>query len=313
MGDITVIGGGVSGLSCARSLQLAGYDVRIVTRDLPQHTASMAAGAVWSGSGLDRRSRPWAAATLEHFQRQIEIAGSGVTLQRMREVYGQKVPDPWYRERLPFFQRLSKHEMRPGLIDGYLMDVPMVAPPIYLEYLRQQFQSAGGRIERRKVESLVELADEAGGLLVNCTGVGARDLAKDERVYPIRGQTLLLAAQGIRVGYMDNEAVDHIFPRADGVLVGGVKDAGNWNQALDPALSADIIERCARIDRRLADAEVLRGFVGLRPGRDQVRLEAEALANGGTVIHNYGHGAVGYTLSWGCAQAVTALAQSVLT
>jgi len=313
MADITVIGSGVSGLSCARSLQLAGYDVHIVTRELPQHTTSVAAGAAWSGSGLDRRSRAWAAVTLEHFQRQIEIAGSGVTLQRMREVYGHKVPDPWYRERLPFFQRLSKHELRPGLIDGYLMDVPMVAPPIYLEYLREQFQSAGGRIETRGVASQDAVADEAAGLLVNCTGVGARDLAKDERVYPIRGQTLLLDAQGIRVGYMDNEAVDHIFPRADGVLIGGVKDAGNWNQALDPALSDDIIERCAQIDRRLANAEVLRGFVGLRPGRDEVRLEAQRLANGATVIHNYGHGAVGYTLSWGCAQAVTALARDVLS
>ena len=191
------------------------------------------------------------------------------------------------------------------------MDVPMVAPPLYLQNLSDQFLAAGGRMETRTVESLDDLANQA-RLLINCTGVGAREVAKDEGVYPIRGQTMLVEAPAIRVGYMDNDSVDHIFPRADGVLIGGVKVKGDWNQALDPALSANIIERCSQIERSLADAKVLREFVGLRPGRDEVRLEVELLSTGSTVIHNYGHAAVGYTLSWGCAQEVAALAQSLL-
>ncbi|MDE2635223.1 MAG: FAD-dependent oxidoreductase [Chloroflexota bacterium] len=308
MSQVIVIGSGVIGLSSARCLQLAGYDVRIVTRELPLATTSVAAGAVWSGSDLDGRSRDWARATLEQFLSLTEEAESGVTLQRMREVYAEAVPDPWYRELLPFFQRLSKHEMRGGLIGGYLMDVPMVAPPIYLKRLHDQFLAAGGRLEQRKVDSLEELAGEA-SLLVNCTGVGARELAKDDSVYPLRGQTMLTDAQGIRVGYMDNNAVNHIFPRADGVLIGGVKVKGDWNRQLDPAISADIMRRCSRIEKRLAGAKVLQEFVGLRPGRDEARLEVEQLANGGKVIHNYGHAAVGYTLSWGCALEVAALAR----
>ena len=129
----------------------------------------------------------------------------------------------------------------------------------------------------------------------------------------MRGQTALLDARGIRVGYMDNETVDHIFPRADGVLIGGIKDEGNWNQELEPGLLDKMIERCAKIESGLAQAKVLREFVGLRPGRAEVRLEIETLADGSAVIHNYGHGAVGYTLSWGCAQEVTELAQSHLS
>ena len=241
-------------MSSARCLQLAGYDVRIVTRELPLQTTSVAAGAVWSGSDLDGRSRDWARATLNQFLSLTEQANSGVTLQRMREVYAQKVPDPWYRELLPFFQRLSKHEMRGGLISGYLMDVPMVAPPIYLERLHDQFVAAGGRLELRTVESLEELAREA-PLLVNCTGVGAREVANDDSVYPIRGQTILTDAQGIRVGYMDNSSVDHIFPRADGVLIGGVKVKGDWNRQLDPAISADIFKRVSKVEKRLAGAK----------------------------------------------------------
>ncbi len=308
MREVIVIGSGVIGLSAARCLQLSGYDVRIITRELPLATTSVAAGAMWSASGLEGRGRNWAAVTLQHLLPLTKEANSGITLQRMREVYAEKVPDPWYRDRLPFFQRLSKHELRGRLVDGYLMDVPMVAPPIYLERLRDQFLGAGGKLEERTIETLDELVYEA-PLLVNCSGVGARDLANDEAVYPLRGQTMLLDAAGIRVGYMDNEAIDHIFPRADGVLIGGVKVKGDWNRQLDPAIAADIMRRCTSIEKRLAKAKVLREFVGLRPGRDEVRLELEWLDDGGAVIHNYGHAAVGYTLSWGCAQEVVALAE----
>ena len=308
MPQIIVIGSGVIGLSSARCLQLAGYDVRIVTREMPLETTSVAAGAMWSASDLVGRSRDWAIASLDHFLPLTKEANSGVTLQRMREVYSENVPDPWYRDRLPFFQRLSKHELRGGLIDGYLMDTPMVAPPIYLRRLHDQFLAAGGQLETRNVATLAELAGEA-SLLVNCSGVGARELADDKAVYPLRGQTMLLEAAGIRVGYMDNSAIDHIFPRADGVLIGGVKVKGDWNRQVDPTIAADIRERCTRIEKRLADAKVVREFVGLRPGRAEPRLELERLANGGAVIHNYGHGSVGYTLSWGCAEEVVALAE----
>ena len=129
----------------------------------------------------------------------------------MREVYAEKVPDPWYRERLPFFQRLSKHELRGALIGGYLMDVPMITPPIYLQRLHDQFLAAGGTVEIREIESLDDLAGEA-PLLVNCSGVGAREVANDAAVYPIRGQTMLLDASGIRVGYMDHERHQSYFP-----------------------------------------------------------------------------------------------------
>ncbi len=307
MPEIIVIGSGVIGLSAARRAQLAGYDVGIITRDPPQATTSLAAGAMWSASDLHGRARRWSAATLDYLLPLTKAPGSGVTLQRMREVYAAKAPDPWYRDRLPFFQRLSKHELRGGLTGGYLMDVPMVAPPIYLQRLLDQFLAAGGSLETRTLESLDELRGDA-PLLVNCTGVGAREIARDKSVYPIRGQTMLLDAPGIRVGYMDNERVDHIFPRADGVLIGGVKAKNDWNRQLDPAIAADIRRRCSAIERRLAAAPLLREFVGLRPGRDEVRLELERLDDGRAVIHNYGHGSVGFTLSWGSADEAIALA-----
>ncbi len=310
MATIIVIGSGVIGLSSARCLQIAGFSVRILTREMPLETTSVAAGAVWSGSALSGRSRDWAAASLRHFLPLTEQPGSGVILQRMREVYAEPVPDPWYADMLPAFERVPPRDLPAGLVDGYLMDTPMIAPPIYLQVLHDQFLAAGGIIEARDVESLDEAAAEA-DLLVNCSGVGARKLADDSAVNPMRGQTMLIDAPEIALGYMDNERVDHIFPRADGVLIGGVKLDGDWRRELDPAIAADIIRRTSRIESGIAAARVQRQFVGLRPGRKQVRLEPERLKGGCPVIHNYGHGSVGYTLSWGCAEAVAALARDL--
>lgn len=312
MSEIIVIGSGVIGLSVACCLQEAGFGVRILTREMPLYTTSVAAGAVWSGSALEGRSRDWAAASLRYFLPLTEQPGSGVILQRMREVYTETVPDPWYRDLLPAFERVPAQDLPTGLVDGYLMDVPMIAPPIYLQVLHDRFLAAGGVIEERSVDSLDEAAAEA-ELLVNCSGIGARQLADDAAVYPMRGQTLLIDAPDIALGYMDNLRVDHIFPRADGVLIGGVKLDGDWQRELDPAISADIIRRTSAIESSIADAKVRREFVGLRPGRAQVRLELERRPSGKAVIHNYGHGSVGYTLSWGCAEEVVDLAQSVLS
>ena len=192
----------------------------------------------------------------------------------MREVYAEAMPDPWYSDLLPAFDRVPASDLPTGLVDGYLMDVPMIAPPIYLQVLHDQFIAAGGVIEERNIDSLNEAAAEA-DLLVNCSGIGARRLADDAAVYPMRGQTMLIDAPDIALGYMDNERVDHIFPRADGVLIGGVKLDGDWRRQLDPAISADIIRRTSKIESGIAEAKVRREFTGLRPGRAQVRLELE--------------------------------------
>ena len=211
MPDIIVIGSGVIGLSAALSLQTAGYQTRILTRDLPPATTSMAAGAMWSASDLDGSLRRWADVSLQRLLPLTEVAESGVTLQRMREVYPAHMPDPWYRHRIPFFKRMDEQRLPEGMLDGYLMDVPMVAPPIYLPYLQREFEAAGGQIDIRTLRSLDELADDA-PLIVNCSGVGARELARDDAVYPIRGQTALVDAPHISEGYMDHSEVTHIFP-----------------------------------------------------------------------------------------------------
>lgn len=311
MPKIIVIGGGVIGLSSALALQQGGYSVRLITRELPQDTTSAAAGAIWAGGGLDGRMRRWADDSLTRFLALCQVPESGVTLQRIQDFrrhYPGAMSLPWFASRLPHCQRIPADELPSGFAAGLWLDVPIVAPPRYLQRLHEQFLAAGGILELRQVDSLDELLDEA-NLVVNCSGVGARKLADDPAVHPIRGQTLLLDAEFER-GFMDDSAFTYLFPRDDGVLLGGTQRLDDWRRQLDESETADILARCAAIEAGVASATVLRERVGLRPGRHVVRLEVERRTNG-AVIHNYGHGGIGFTLSWGCALEVARLVESV--
>ncbi|MCY4070934.1 MAG: FAD-dependent oxidoreductase [Chloroflexi bacterium] len=310
MRKATVIGGGVSGLSSALNLQLAGFDVRILTRDLPQVTASSAAGAVWSGGGVAGRSRTWADDSLSHFLALATRADSGVGLRRMRQVFPQQVSDPWFKDRLPFFAKMPPEELPSGGQDGWIMDVPIVAPPRYLQNLQDQFLGAGGKLEAREVASLDALEGES-RLLVNCTGAWAKYVTPDPEVFPIRGQTLLIDAPQIRSGYMRASDDTYLFPRDDGLLLGGIYQYGSWQAEADAEQTRDILERCSQIEPTVSDAAIIRTAVGIRPGREAVRLEVEKRSRERVVIHNYGHGSIGFTLSWGCALEVLALAQNL--
>jgi D-amino-acid oxidase len=311
MQHITVLGSGVIGLSSAVRLQQAGYAVTIVTRELPEQTTSAAAGAIWWGY-QGGRPRRWSEESLGHFQRLSQQSGSGVLQITLRDVYAEAAAEPWFKDRLDQYRQIPADELPAGYVTGFEMVLPLIEPPVYLRSLRQQFEQAGGTSVIREVDSLETFATED-RLIVHCTGVGARQVAADTRVYPIRGQTVLVEAPSIEQGFMDDEAFTYIFPRTDGVLLGGIAQPGNYSLDPDPDITQEIMERCQQIEPTLGYEAIIGHTVGLRPGRDEVRLEMEQLSSGRTVIHNYGHGAVGFTLSWGCAGEVVELAKQTLS
>ena len=91
------------------------------------------------------------------------------------------------------------------------------------------------------------------------------------------------------------------------MILGGVAQEGNWSLEPTEEDRNFILEKCSKIIPDLKNAEIIEDIVGLRPGRTEVRLEKEQIS-GKTIIHNYGHGGSGVTLSWGCAEEVVELA-----
>ena len=191
--------------------------------------------------------------------------------------------------------------------------------PTYLGYLHARFEAASGRVEAATVRSLPAAGRERGArAVVNCTGAGARDLVPDPSVTPYRGQVVVVANPGISeffIGPADDEAdLVYLFPHGDTAVLGGTEAAGDWNTQPVPALADRILRDCAAVEPRLRGAHILGHRVGLRPFRPQIRLEAEPAADPGEarpadplVVHNYGHGGAGITMSWGCAREAAAL------
>src|SRR5262249_19187312 len=102
----------------------------------------------------------------------------------------------------------------------------------------------------------------------------------------------------------------YALPQPFGLILGGTAREDAWGLDPDPATAEAIVERCARIHPRLADAKILDHRVGLRPARSNVRIEAERLPGGALCVHNYGHGGAAITGWWGCAQDAVQLLEA---
>ena len=322
--EAVVLGGGVSGLSVAIRLREAGLPVTLVTAQLatdddlrpkgagewPPSPCSPRAGAIWYPYRAEPRELVdrWSVETL-HALRAIAAAdpGAGVWDVEMRELFveGQPVPDEGWHAPVGVERAVA------GLPEGYAaalrMRVPFIDTPVYLRWLARRLEALGGTVERRVVHDLGELC-APGRAVVNCTGLGARRLCGDEAVYPVRGQLLRVErpqAAGYSVFDAPTGEVTYVFPRGADCILGGTAEDGVWDETPDPAALDAIRRRCEALEPGVAGLREIERTAGLRPARrGSVRLEAERRGDGCLVVHNYGHGGAGYTLSWGCADEV---------
>ena len=311
--DVIVVGCGVIGLTAAVSLREAGLDADIVTAELPQDTTSSVAAAIWYPYKAypEDRVLSWGRRSYEVFEELSNLPGSGVLMREGVEIWHQQVPDPWWADAVPNVRRCTKEELPSGYRDGHAFVAPIVEMPIYLSYLMNRFAASGGRVKQHTLSSLDEISGEA-RVIVNCVGLGARDLVGDASMHPIRGQIVRVRNPGLERFVLDEdnpEGVTYIVPRSADCILGGTAEEGEWNLEPDPETAKGILHRCAQLEPNLAGAEILEHKVGLRPGRPAIRLEPEHRPPAVTLIHNYGHGGSGITLSWGCAEEVLRLVQ----
>lgn len=301
-----IIGGGVSGLTTAACLIDAGFQVRLVTRELFPQTTSSVAAAVW----YPYRAYPfervlgWAGRSLQRFEALAADPQTGITLLELHEYLAIPAPDPWWKPAVPGFRRLTSQELVGEFRDGFSIRVPMIESSLYLSWLSVLIERSGARIETREIRSFDECDSD---LVVNCSGLGSRELCGDKEVFPVRGQILKTPRSGVQLARVVHgqgpRGVTYVIPRSGDCVLGTTADDHDWSVEPDPATTRDILQRATELEPRLRGAAVLETRAGLRPGRREVRLERE-----GRVIHNYGHGGSGFTLSWGCAEEVVTLA-----
>jgi D-amino-acid oxidase len=310
---IAVVGAGVSGLTCGVRLLEEGAQVAVITKDAPAATTSAVAGAVWFPYRVrpNERTGPWGRASYERFARLAQEPGMPITFVELTILYDEPLAEePWWVGSVPGdgVRASEPHELPPGYEDGRAAQVPCIGAPAYLEWLMRRFLELGGTVEQRELAAL----EEAGGdMVVNCSGVGAARLTGDDEIRPVRGQVAYVRTEHptrFMVDETSPNALVYVLPRPDVTVLGGTAEADDWDLEPRPDTTRDILARTRLLDPRLEHATYLGSGVGLRPARTEVRLEAGTLSDGRRVVHDYGHGGSGFTLSWGCADEVARLA-----
>ncbi|MFF7448891.1 MULTISPECIES: FAD-dependent oxidoreductase [unclassified Streptomyces] len=307
--EIVVVGGGVIGLTTAVVLAERGRRVRVWTRDPVERTTSAVAGALWWPYRIEpaASARAWALRSLEVYE--ALAADPDRTGVRMVEgVLGEGDLDEtraWLGERVPGLRAATGAEYAGS---GLWARLPLVDMSVHLPWLRRRLSEAGGVVESRAV---ADLAAVAAPVVVNCTGLGARELVPDASVRPVRGQVVVVENPGVRTWVVStggDGGMAYFFPHRDRLVLGGTAEEDAWSREPDPAVAEAIVRRCAALRPEIAGARVLGHRVGLRPARHAVRLEREALPGGRVLVHNYGHGGAGVTVAWGCAGEAAGLA-----
>ena len=237
-GAAAVIGCGVIGLASARTLQRRGFDVTIYTKDMPPETTSNIAGASWSPTSVideDNRTPAWdsqfeRAARFAHRSFQL-LAGDEYAV-RWREQYSLSdvdYGDSWDHEMLhdlfPASRKLAPSEHPFPAKHVQVLNTMFIEPSIYLNTLLRDFYTAGGRIRRVTFATPNQISALLEPVVVNCTGLGARELFGDRDLMPIKGQLHVLVPQP-EVDYAMVGGGLYMFPRRDGIILGGTFERG---------------------------------------------------------------------------------------
>ena len=253
-----VIGCGAVGLTAARQLQRRGFAVTIYAMSVPPNTTSnMSFAGFTPTSGLidrDLRTPAWdtqfrEAADISYRELQ-QLPGRGYGVSWI-DRYGLRDTPPRAAAAdsgdddplLPAHLRTGELTLGPGehpFASRYAVrrNHLRIEPAIYLEALVRDFIDFGGRIEIRRFTEPRELAALAEPLVVNCTGLGARDLFGDDGLLPLKGQlTVLLPQAEVDWGISGNPADGaprgvfgvQMQPRSDGIVLGGTSERGVWS------------------------------------------------------------------------------------
>jgi len=304
---VIVVGAGVIGLTCAVRLREEGHDAHVLARDLPAETTSAVAAALW----YPYRALPqdkvtgWSKTSYDVLCRIAETdPNAGVTMRWGTELLRVDREPPWWRSAVPVLE--AAHDLPEGYAAGWRLPVPVADTSAYLSWLVTRLEHLGGTLTRTWLPAL-----PTDGVVVNCTGLGARALTGDETLRPVRGQVVHVEQVGLTdwlLEQSDAAALTYVVPREHDIVVGGTAEQDAYDPRPDPVVAEQILARAIALLPQLASAQVRGHRVGLRPARPEVRLATEMHANGspGGVVHCYGHGGAGVTLSWGCADDVVA-------
>jgi glycine/D-amino acid oxidase-like deaminating enzyme len=256
--DCVVIGCGVVGLTTAILLQQRGYRPIVFAKEVPPNTTSNFAGGLWEPVSLYDHTRvtpefrkQFGDAARFSYRRYQSLAGDYYGVRWLpcyslsNDAPSTPSPDSPMREidaLHPESRQLTQPEHPFNVAYASRKQSMLIEPAIYLSALMRDFELGGGRIVVREFSSTTQILALPQTLFFNCTGLGAKALFNDEELTPVKGQLVFLLPQP-EVEYMTIGPGDiYMFPRHDGILLGGSHDSGLWNMDADPAVTERILK-----------------------------------------------------------------------
>src|SRR3954451_12413331 len=247
-GPVAVLGSGVVGLSTARLAQEAGFAVTIYTAALPPDTTSNVAGGQFhpaysfKESAVTPEFMAQFTRALDYSWRRFQImVGDDYGIRWLPTYVETDSPEAQLLATFPPINRMLTAAEHPFPWSGTLRyDTIYVETGRYLRQMIRDVQLAGGKIEVRKFASPADLAALPESLVFNCTGLGSRDLFGDQDLRPARGQLAILEPQP-EVQYAVTGGPGYMFPRPDGIILGGTFELDQWDATPDPQTVARIV------------------------------------------------------------------------
>ncbi|TKR60869.1 hypothetical protein L596_028052 [Steinernema carpocapsae] len=324
--NVCVIGAGINGLGTARELQKRfgnEITVTIVAEHKTPDTTSDVAAGLWMPY-LINDERPellkkWGLETFEHMaQMERECTDSGAFLCSGFKFDNEKeddIAESIYR----CYKHLTRNEIENlGFGEfkyGTFRTTYFLEPSIYLEKLMKEFKAAGGKILQHKLKSVDELLVSKVDLIVNCAGLGSRELFGDKEVKPIRGQVIRVKCPALKHFYVIGDDF-YCLPNNHTVLLGGTHDKDDFDLTPRPTVAEWILKGNQKYVPVLKNVEIVKHRVGLRPYRKNVRVELEHHTTKSgkkiSIVHNYGQGGSGITMFYGCSKHAADLAEAEL-
>jgi len=247
-GPVAVIGSGVVGLSTARLVQEAGFPVTVYASALPPDTTSNVAGGQFHPFGLFREDavtpefKAQFARALEYSWRRYQImVGDDYGIRWLPTYVEASAPEAQVIANFPPINRMLTRAEHPFPLDNVVVyDTMYVETGRYLRQMIRDVQIAGGKFEVRRFATPADITALPEALVFNCTGLGSRDLFGDQELQPIRGQLAILEPQP-EVRYALTGGPGYMFPRPDGIILGGTFELDQWDMTPDPSTIAKIV------------------------------------------------------------------------
>ncbi|KAG8582461.1 hypothetical protein GDO81_008062 [Engystomops pustulosus] len=325
--QVAVIGGGLVGLSTALCIIecLPQCSVTVISEEFsPNTTGDVAAGCliphVYPDTPLHQQ-KAWFKETFNYLFKianSSEASEAGIYLISGWQIFksAPKEVYPFWSETVLGFRIMDETELAKfqSYKFGQAFTTLKCQASQYLPWMEKRFKSKGGYVEKRKVIDVWDLHGTY-DVVVNCSGLGSRDLFGDQSIYPVQGQVLEVNAPWIKHFIRDGDGSTYIYPGISYVTLGGTRKKDDWSCLPNAQTSKVILERCCHLEPSLYGAPVIQEKAGLRPTRSALRIVKDVLVKNGQqlpVIHNYGHGGGGFSIHWGTANEATKLLQQLI-